>query len=152
MLRNVEKILLKRVNKLVLTTNEFYNQYYMGIYNGDFCVVENYPNIDFWKGFVREKRRTEFVIGYVGIIRYMQCLKTLVEAVKILRKQGCNVVLKFAGGGAIEELMEFAGTPSWIEYVGVYDNSTIREIYKDIDLSYAVYDPAKKKCTVRYAQ
>ncbi len=148
-IRNFEKFLLKRVNKLILTNEEFYRQYYRYIYTGEFCVIENYPNIDFWKNFVREKRKSVFVIGYIGIIRYMRCLKALVEATKILRKKGCNIVLKFAGGGAIEELMEFAGNPSWIEYLGPYDNNTIKEIYKDVDLSFSVYDPAVKN--VRYA-
>lgn len=143
-IKNIESFLLKRVDKLILTSTEYYQQYYKHIYHNQYEVVENYPNINFWYDFTRKKRENEFVIGYVGVIRYLPCLKTLIEATKILREKECNIVLKFAGGGAVEELKEFAGTPSWIEYLGAYDNNTIKAIYQDVDLSFSVYDTAVK--------
>lgn len=148
-IKNIERFLLMRVDRLILTSYEFYLQYYKDIYKKKYAIVENYPNIGFWNDFTRINRNNEFVIGYVGVIRYLKCIGTLVEAVKILRDKKCSIVLKFAGSGAVDELKKFAGTPPWIEYIGPYNNSSIKDIYKDVDLSFAVYDPAVKN--VRYA-
>jgi len=149
LVRNLERLLLRNVDKLILTCDEYYQQYYQRIYPRQYEIVENYPSIASWNDFIAEKRPGSFVIGYVGVIRYLRCLKTLVAAARILREKGLPVVLKFSGGGAIEELKAFAGSPEWIEYTGPFDGSEITEIYRDVDLSFSVYDPAVKN--VRYA-
>jgi len=149
-LRAVEKRMLQKVSMLVLTSQEYYNIYYKKIYKNRVEFVENWPDHSVWRGFTKKPREHTFVIGYIGCVRYMRCVYALVDAVIQLREKGLNVVVKFAGGGALKDLREYIGNRSGFEILGPFNYSKdIKDLYADVNLNFAVYDNRVKN--VKYA-
>ena len=95
----VERVMLKRVSMLMVSSKGFFDSYYSKIYNGEMIVLENIPRSDVWKGFEKKRfKSNELIIGFIGIIRYKRSILRLIKAVESLSKKGLNVKVKFAGG------------------------------------------------------
>lgn len=149
--RSLERVMLKRVNSLILTSDQFWYQYYEKLGLGKYIVVENVPNEVHWYGFKRKININKFVIGFVGIIRYYKCLTSLVKAIRVLNNEGLNIEVKFSGNGDdLEKLKLFCFEDSFVKFTGTFKyDQDIRDIYSDIDLIYCVYDTSI--LNVRYA-
>ena len=130
----VEKICYQEIDTLVVTSEKFYDVYYKKfIEKGKLLFVPNMPNREFFKNY---KRKTEgdFVIGFIGAVRYKKQMKMLITAAK-----ETDISVFFAGSILEEEIGEECGDK--IKFYGKYDyNTEIAKMYSMVDCVYAVYD------------
>lgn len=140
-MRAIDRIAMKRVSMLMLTCEGYYDNYYKDIYFGEYVVVENWPDHTVWKNFKRNSTDV-FTIGYVGVVRYVECFRALIQAIDSLHEQGIHIRLKIAGGGEeLNSLSKLITERRWIEQTGAFDYSReITTIYADVDLIWSVYD------------
>jgi len=149
LVRLVDRILLSRVSMLVLTCERYYKEYYKHYYRGVYSVVENWPDYSAWRGF-RKKQSDDFVVGYIGVVRYLDCLKALIAAIDILRSEGAYIRLKICGGGESQALLREVGDRRWIDCQGTFSyRDEVKKIYSNVNLIWAVYDIRYKN--VRFA-
>jgi len=140
--RLIERVIIQCVDMLVLTCEEYHTAYYAKIYDGKRTVIENWPDPKVWDGFRRAPRQDEFLIGYIGALRYLDCLYALIDAVALLRAKGIAINIRFAGGGEVEPVRRYCtikGVPAEITGPFTY-SSQVQELYRDIHVSYSVYD------------
>ncbi len=111
-------------------------------------LVENTPSRLTWADF--KKDRTDpsyFRIGFIGIIRYRQSLKQLINAVQILAAEGIRLKVVFAGGGNVDDLASEITEKQLFEFLGSYEYSRdIKKLYANLDLIYSVYDSNDLNC------
>lgn len=143
-----EKTLLRRCEMLMFSSRGFYDRYYAQIFNGEVVLLENLPRRDIWEGFQRSKNPNGVItIGYIGIARYMQPLVNLIDAVKRLNIEGGRFRVKFAGGGDMASLREFARGDDSFEFHGLFEYTRdIARLHQDIDVIFAVYDKFNSNC------
>jgi glycosyltransferase involved in cell wall biosynthesis len=145
----IEKLLLKRVELLTVSSPQFKVQYYKGIYSGKVVLLENVPSRATWTGF-RRKERVDgvFCIGFIGIIRYIKSLEQLLEAVSQIVGEGGRMKVLIAGGTADGELLQrFRRYANFVHFSGPYEyNRDIKQLYSAVDLVYAVYDDGDRNC------
>lgn len=140
LVRAIDRLAMSRVSMLVLTCEGYFENYYKTIYSGEYVVVENWPDYAVWKNF-EKKPNSIFTIGFVGVIRYLKCFETLIQAIDLLRKDGVDIRLKIAGGGELKSFSELIEKREWIEQTGAFDYGLeITSIYADVDLIWSVYD------------
>lgn len=151
LLRFIERLLLRRVSKVVVSSPKFASEYYDRLYSGEIVLLENVPQAVVWKGF--ERRRCDdgvFVIGYIGILRYKESLYRLIETVERMVNEGFRIKVVFAGGGSPENLADIQGritVEDAFSFSGPYEYARdIKGLYKDVDLIYAVYDEHNLNC------
>ncbi len=149
--RLAERCAIPKLHTLVLTSEKFWNEYYYKYAPPNHIVVENVPRRDPWVGFTRQEPDAVFRIGFVGVIRYFECMVALVDAVRQLRAEGLPVAVRFAGGGDdIDTLRKYCRNEPEFEFTGSFVYSeAVQRIYTDLDLIYSVYDARQKN--VRYA-
>lgn len=145
----IEKLLLKRVDSIIVSSPEFVNQYFKRIYKGKFILLENVPSEETWKGFKKTTHMGSCVIGFIGIIRYESSLKQLIEVVENIAKLETGIKVKFAGGGNIDKLKTMIRKPTLFEISGPYEyTKDIKRLYSDVDVIYAVYDSEDLNCQI----
>ena len=146
----VEKLLLRRVDRLLVSSPEFFNQYYKRIFQGKMVLLENTPSRITWADFKREKKNGRyFTIGFIGIIRYRDSLKQLISAVHILAAEGIRIKVVFAGGGNVDDLISEVTEKELFEFQGAYEYSKdIKRLYANLDLIYSVYDSMDLNCQI----
>lgn len=143
----LEAFLLKKVECLMISSPEFFNQYYKKIYKGKVVILENVPSKQTWADFKKSKIESVFTIGFIGIIRYKKSMHQLIKAVQILANEGFAIKVVFAGGGDIEGLLEGITDRHLFEILGSYEyTKDIKRLYKNIDLIYTVYDSYNRNC------
>lgn len=150
--RLAERWAIPRLHMLVLTSEKFFGEYYHRFTVRRHVVVENMPRREPWNGFRRQDDSgATFCIGFVGVVRYYECLTALIDAVRILRGEGHSVSVRFAGGGdKIHELKKYCGDEPGFEFTGPFRYTVdIQCLYTDLDLIYSVYDA--RLLNVRYA-
>jgi succinoglycan biosynthesis protein ExoL len=150
LIRGFEKLMLKKVKKILVSSPGFIDYYYKKIYNGNFVLIENIPSIDVWKNYkISNSNRTTIRIGFIGIIRYKKSLFQLIEAVEELNNQGYSFEVLFAGGGDISDLKQKIKLKECFIFKGAYEYAKdIIELYTKIDLIYSVYDGTDFNCKV----
>jgi len=151
--RFVERLLMRSVDKLIVSSQGFLDGYYSHIYSGDSILLENVPPVDIWKTFKKKNfSRNELVIGFIGIIRYKKSLFALIDAVEKLRLEGKNVRVLFAGGSMGDDLVDLQSKitiSDGFTFSGPYQYSRdIKDLYGQIDLIYAVYDEHDLNCKI----
>ena len=143
----IEGKLLRRVESIIVSSPQFYNEYYKKIYKGKVILLENTPLKTTWTSFSKKEKDDIFNIGFVGIIRYKESLYQLVDAVEKSALNGMNVNVLFAGGGDVVDLKTRISNPSLFEFQGAYEYSKdIKRLYSGLDLIYAVYDGNDINC------
>lgn len=145
----VEKVLLKRVEKVVVSSQGFIDGYYKKIYKGAIVLLENIPADKTWQNFSRKKRGETFVIGFIGIIRYEKSLLQLIKAIEILNQTNPELGIRgfFAGGGNNDFLKKHASNYNLFEVEGPYEyTKDIKRLYSKIDLIFSVYDSYDLNC------
>ncbi len=149
--RLAERWAIPKLHTLVLTSEKFWEEYYHKYAPRRYVVVENVPRRDHWAGFARQEPDRVFRIGFVGVIRYYECLVTLVDAVRQLRGEGLPIAVRFAGGGDdLVPLRAYCRGEPEFEFTGPFAYShAVQRIYADLDLIYSVYD--SRQTNVRYA-
>ncbi|SJZ74236.1 glycosyltransferase [Sediminibacterium ginsengisoli] len=142
----LEKSLLKRVEKLVVSSPEFGDKYYKKIFSREIVLLENLPAKNVWDNFKKEKS-SFFSIGFIGILRYKPSLYQLVDAVEELNGKGIEMKVLFAGGGNSRDLKEKIKVENLFEIQGPYEYAKdIKDLYRALDLIYAVYDNKDRNC------
>ena len=142
-IRQAERWAIPRLHMLVLTSEKFWEEYYHRFAVRRRVVVENMPRREPWLGFRRQDEGgATFRIGFVGVIRYFDGLVALVDAVRVLRRDGHSVSVRFAGGGdKIQELKKYCGEEPGFEFTGPFRYTLdVQQLYTDLDLIYSVYD------------
>lgn len=151
--RFLDRLLMRSVEKLIVSSQGFIDGYYRHIYSGETILLENVPPVDIWKKFEKKIfNRNELVIGFIGIIRYKNSLFSLIEAVENLRLKGKNVQVLFAGGSMGDDLKDLQSKITindGFTFSGPYQYSRdIKDLYEKIDLIYAVYDEQDLNCKI----
>lgn len=143
----IEGKLLRKVESLIVSSPQFYNEYYKKFYKGKVILLENTPLKSTWTSFSKKEKDDIFSIGFVGIIRYIESLYQLVDAVEKSALNGMKVKVLFAGGGDVVDLKTRISNPSLFKFEGPYEYSKdIKRLYSGLDLIYAVYDGNDINC------
>ena len=140
--RVIEKLVLRVINGLVLTSKEYYNQYYK--YLGDYHVtsfhfIENkVPKVLLPQRVKENKKITgQITIGLIGFLRYEL---PILRLTKFIEKNSSSVALKVFGDGPCKHYFEENHSEN-ITYYGSFKNpDELCDIYKKIDINYIVYD------------
>lgn len=146
--RKIERVLLSSVSQIVLTSPEFFNSYYKRYFK-KFLLYENYPV----KEISELKTPSDSIrISFIGIIRYIESLRSVIDAIDKLINQGYKIQLNFYGGGLkenIETISSLAQKNEFIKIRGPFHYSKeIDGIYSNTDISLAVYDNKNPNCKV----
>lgn len=146
--RVIERWCLKRCELLIYSAPAFYEEYYSAIYSGQLALLENLPRLSTWKTFQPDlSHKTAVKIGYIGIIRYLNPLRNLVDAVECLVARGINISVLFAGGGDVSSLQARVKTPERFEFLGKFEyTSSVAKLHQGVDLIFAVYDRFDMNC------
>lgn len=144
--RIIEKHLLGQVDFLMSTSVKFYTSYYNNYFN-NFYLYENIPIIDIK---THKSNSSIFRISFIGIIRYVDVIKNLIQVIEEVSKKGILVELNFYGGGNdkdISYLKRQITNKKLFHFHGPFSYSTdINNIYSNTDLSIALYNPADFNC------
>ncbi len=147
-IRYLEKFMLRRVELIAVSSDEFYHSYYKKLYKGEYVLTENVPPSDVWEGFTKDKSKV-FTIGYIGIVRYKEPLYELIRTTERLFEEGYNVKVHFAGGGVVDDLKALINQDHLFKFSGSFEYSKdIKRLYADVDLIFAVYDAQDLNCQV----
>lgn len=144
-LQVIENWALRRCDAIIFASRFFAPLY--DWFNGKKFVLENKsinePNIC---EDLNDSAEKPFVISYIGLVRYIDILKNLVDAVRRLP----NVILKIHGDGQdVIALKDYTMDMVNVEFTGRYDQSQLSGLYADADLIWAAYP--NKDYNVKYA-
>jgi len=140
----LEKEMCKYVDRLVISTPYFWDQYYK-----NFVKRENvflFPNMPEKAIFdrVKESNSKILTIGFIGRIRYYNQIKMLLETVDEINKRNNKLtysVLIAGVGPESDKLLNDLKKFNFIDYYGAYNyDKEIAEIYSKVDIVYSVYD------------
>ncbi|QNU66801.1 glycosyltransferase [Ruminiclostridium herbifermentans] len=136
----IEKVLLKKVKLLVLTSDMFFEKYYKKIISKDRVLfIPNMPDLSAFKSYIH-KENGRFTVGFIGGIRYLNQMKMLVDAAE---SQDVSVLFAGAGGTQDEyiEITNYCSEKQFVDFFGKYNyNNDIAQLYGRVDCVYAVYD------------
>ena len=143
-LRSLEKLMLKDVMTLILTSHKFYENYYRKIgWNKSYLFIPNLPNPIFFEGY-QKKTEGKFTVGFIGAIRYENQMKNLIAAT-----ESSSIELFFAGSGLNNLIKNISQEKEHVTYYGKYDyEKEISSLYGKVDCIYAVYDSKKNNVKI----
>ncbi|MCQ2496146.1 MAG: glycosyltransferase [Lachnospiraceae bacterium] len=140
LVKKKEKKALECIGLLVVTSPQFYNQYYCQfIPNNKMIFIPNAPNKMVFENY-KKKSDGRFTIGFIGGIRYLKQMKMLVDAAC---EMNCDVFFAGAGGTLTEyeEITTYCKDKSNVSFSGRYDyEKDISRLYGQVDCVFAVYD------------
>lgn len=146
--KTLEKILIQYVRGVFLTSKAYYSEYYKKVFKNPFDknkfhFVENKLSKYFLgkrPGFINEYNYP-INIGVIGLLRYEKPLRMLIDFVG---KYPEKYILSCFGDGPLKDLIISAQKDNII-YHGSFSNPVdLENIYRQIDLSYVVYDNSLK--------
>ena len=144
LLWNLEKILSKYVDYILVTSPKFYEEYYKDFYlKKQVVFVPNAPDYDCFADY--RTHEGKFTIGFVGSVRYPKQMMNLIDV-----SENLNINVLIAGDGVDEKLLrEYAKDKKNVFFWGKYDYKTeISSIYSSIDCIYSLYDTSIKNVRV----
>jgi len=138
----LEKILLRRVCLLVLSSPFFWSEYYKKIYKGNWMLIENLPEQEVWNRFVRKHNDKKCVVGFIGSIRYAKPIECLLQTTKEMRDSGYDMNILFAGTGPdANDIYHKTKGLSYITFIGPYEyEKDAPSLYGKVDIIFSVYD------------
>ena len=140
-----ERFILKLIKGLVLTSPEYYNQYYKYIdvnKKTPIYIIENKISKRLLPLRVTSKidmisNDRPIIIGMIGFIRYET---PIVRLIRFVEKYSNFTMLKIFGDGPYKKLIQDHESNS-IQFYGSFNNpGELKQVYKEVDLSYVVYD------------
>jgi succinoglycan biosynthesis protein ExoL len=148
--RFIEKILLKKVSVIILSSPFFWSEYYAHIYQGRWELIENMPESSIWENFRGKQDRKPCIVGYIGWIRDRKPIKCLFTAVKELREADYDVRIFFAGFGPEDNEVKQAAAD--LDFVSFYDHyeydKDAPNLYSQVDIIFSVYDISIKNAKI----
>lgn len=141
--RFVDKHLVKQCELLATSSIRFYERYYAQFYQGEVVQYDNWPSID----LIPRKKTIEeidkpIVLGFIGIIRYLDSFNIIRKAVDKINIEGCRFKLLIAGGGD----WPFPLDKYVIRKEKYMFSLEIQNLYDQIDINVAVYDKTDPNC------
>lgn len=140
LIQRIEESLIKEVDLLVATSAKFLDLRYSKLIPSERTIeVPNIPNMEPFEGYQR-KNEGEFVVGYVGVIRYLDQLTNVVDAAA---KAGVKVIIAggFQDATASVSFCKHCRDLGNVEITGKYNYETdIKAIYESFDCVCSVYD------------
>ena len=145
LIKFIEKKLCRYIDILSITSEKFYDVYFKEFVEKNKVVyMPNIPDLKYFEKY-KKIRKDKFTIGFIGVVRYKEQMKMLMEATK-----DSDVKVLFAGSSQDNEIEKIAKRNSWVEYYGKYNYSKdIAKLYSKCDCIYSVYDT--KYNNVKYA-
>lgn len=143
--RSTEKMIFKFINGLILTSKEYYNQYYKNLYNNSktsFYFIENKVPKEIISFRVLDKkilshRIKPITIGLIGFLRYEM---PIIRLIKFIKRNPKLVTLRVFGDGPCKTLVQEHLSDN-IKFYGSFKNpSELHHVYNQIDINYVVYD------------
>lgn len=135
-LRTLDKILCKNIHLLVITSELFYETYFKNFVEAErkICVL-NIPTKEIFQNF-KKSDHEKFTIGFIGMIRYKEQMKMLINAIDNL-----DVKVIFAGNSFDDEIEKICRDNNKVKYYGGYNyQKDIKKLYESMDCIYSVYD------------
>ena len=144
-LYSTERKACKNVDILSITSEKFYDVYFKKFISKDKVIfMPNIPNLKYFEKY-KKKTNKEFIIGFIGVVRYKKQMKMLIEAA-----EQTNTKVLFAGIANDDEIMNLTKKKKFVKYYGPYNyNKEIAELYSKCDCIYSVYDTTLNN--VKYA-
>lgn len=138
----LEKILMKKVSILILSSPYFWSEYYKHIYQGRWQLIENMPEKKIWVNYQGKQNRKPCVVGYIGWIRDRRPIECLFRAVSELREAGHDIKVFLAGFGPDDKaLRKIAAAMDFVSFQGHYQyNKDAPGLYGKVDIIFSVYD------------
>lgn len=132
----IEKICIRRVDLLIVTSEKFYEKYYVNMLSKDkVLMIPNVPDINYFKDY-KKKEDGDFTVGFIGGIRYKKQMELLIRAA-----DKSKVKVFFAGFSFDEDIKKLCDKYENIEYYGRYNfEKEISYLYGQVDCVYSVYD------------
>lgn len=136
-LYGMEKIFLKKVDSLVVTSPYFWDEYYKELITKDKVIyIPNSPEKQSFESYSKIENN-DFTIGFIGKVRYKKELMNLIDIIEELK-----VRLFIAGNGPdLAEVQNYAKGNNNIRFFGEYNyEKDISDLYGEIDCIYSMYD------------
>lgn len=136
-LKFIEKIGCTVVDKLIVTSESFWEVYYKKwIKKEDVIFLPNTPPEEVFSEY-RKKEGGKFTIGFIGKVRYKEQIKMMIDAAN-----ACDINVFIAGNGVdLEEIKDYSYNMNNVEIYGAYNYSEeIAKLYGKVDCIYSVYD------------
>ena len=136
-IRVLENVIYKQVDVLIVTSEKFYEDYYSRWINRDKVIfMPNSPDLTAFNNYKHDGHE-KFTVGFIGVVRYPEQLKMLMEASK-----EADVNVLFAGfTEGYPEIKEMADKLPNVTYHGRYNyDKEIASLYGACDAIYSVYD------------
>lgn len=139
--RLLEKFLVIKSEKVVFTSQAYYEQYYSYLLSKKIEIIENklqhYGSLSPIETLCNDK----IVIGYIGSFRYEKILLDLIKVVE----NNTNLNLRLYGDTSNTHLknylIETSTKSRQVEYYGPFKNpEDLEEIYKSINVNFVAYD------------
>ena len=143
---NTEKLLCRKINKLIITSPYFWTEYYSKfVLKEDTIFIPNVPKKDLFRNLTYKSNKI-LTIGFIGGVRYKEQLKMLIDAGKELR----NIKILIAGGGPdYQEIVEYSENLDFVYIYGSYNyESEIAKLYSMVDIVYSVYGTKYKNVKI----
>jgi len=135
----IEEKLCKNISKIILTSPYFWNVYYSKFVEQEkYLFIPNTPSKELFLNYKKEENRI-FTIGFIGLIRYVEQLKLLINAVEDLND---DIRILIAGNGpGYKQIIEYSRNKDFVQIYGPYNyEKEIIQLYSKIDFVYSVYD------------
>lgn len=142
-LQFVEKIGLKKTDLMILASRFFLPLYTNYLIKK--VVLENKP-INLPSVRMKENNAKFMKISYIGLVRYFDIMKILVDAVR--NREGIELYIH-GEGPDLERLIEYAGSCKNVVFTGRYEPTKIPELYLSSNVVWAAYP--NKDYNVKYA-
>ena len=143
--RLLENRIYKKIDVLIVTSEKFYDDYYVRwIPENKVVYMPNSPDLSAFKDYKHDGHE-KFTVGFIGVVRYPEQLKMLIEASK-----EANVNVMFAGfTEGCPEIREMADSGENVTYCGRYNyDKDIAGLYGSCDAIYSVYDSQMKNVSI----
>lgn len=144
-LQRIERMCLRKTDAIVFASRFFVDLY--SYFEGRKFLIENKPLAVAANWCPpKEKHNMQFVISYIGLVRYWDILQHLVDAVR----GNTAVVLNIHGEGQdLVRLQDYAKGCANIHFTGRYEQCDLPVLYGNSDVVWAAYP--NKDHNVKYA-
>ena len=137
-LKILEIWFVRRIDFIIVTTPKYY-EYYSSITSVPIKVIYNFPEKDFKKDVQSVQENEDFVVSYIGNVRYADQLENLIKAAKNIP----NVKVLVVGGGVKSHyLKNLYADEGHVSFAGEVPYSRVSDYYKISDCLYSVYSKA----------
>lgn len=140
-LHYMEKKVSRCVDKIVVTSESFWEKYYKEFYTKEQMIfIPNAPDMEVFKTYT-PKTCGKFTVGFIGSVRYYEQLKCLVD---VAVKTDINVLI--AGNGEDEEkIRKYSSGKENVKVTGRFNyTNEIAGLYSSVDCIFAQYDTSIK--------